>query len=352
MATLGLQEELEARGCVVVSTPLCDPERLKEVREAFDGHLKTSPELKDPKPGDGTWTPIKGGFAACGHPSSFHHPFVRRMRERVMALLLQGHIFPLRGKKLEQVFDRILYRIPGQSFSGEGEHRDNSPHARPGDVVFGSFLNLDDEPQFFECAPGTHTETSENYGFATIKDRTELDRLAPLFERVEVPPGCLVVFYERLVHKVAKSRATHIMRRMFFGWRITEQSESLFGGDQTLAWVEEQAVPKIKSDQLPVVFPSCYANFPRHFDELSEWSRETFVEACLYPHTVKSGKRLGECAQRVKANMHSLKKYGLDLHPAYDDDEKRILTPGSAWNLFTFDDDTKRRRFTAPGQES
>lgn len=350
METRNLQEDLKEYGYVVFKTPLCKPNRRESAVNAFNNHFKTSPELLDPNPDDSEWTPIKGGFAACGHPSSFHHPFVRKMREAVMAWLLRLDVMPLHGRRLEQLFDRILYRTVGQSFSGEGDHRDNSPHAKPGDDIFGSFVNLDNESQFFLCAPKTHTETSDNFGFATIKDAEELARLDPLFKRIEVPPGCMIVFYERIVHRVAKSEAKHTMRRIFFGWRITDHSDPMFGNDQTLDWIAEQAVPKIKSDQDPLVYPSCYWNFPRHFKELTKWSERTYARECIYQHTVKSGEFAGQKMARVKASMDSLSEYGLKLHAEYDEHEVRILFPRRKFELRTFFG--KRKRFDCPGPKA
>ena len=34
--------------------------------------------------------------------------------------------------------------------------------------------------------------------------------------------------------------------------------------------------------------------------------------------------------------MLSLKEYELPMHPEYDVDEKSIMTPQQAWNLYTF----------------
>lgn len=352
MATRDFQQRLKARGYVVVPTPLANPKRLANVIAAFDAHLKSSPEFKDARPDDPKWRPVLGGFAALGNPSSYHHRFVRLMREAMMAVLLDLDVLPTEGRLLEQVFDRLMMRFAGESPTAEGMHRDESPNAKDKDDIFGGWVNVDTTSQFFLCAPRTHLEVgSQNTGFAAIKDTAEVARLEPLFRSVEIPSGHCLVFYERLVHKVAKSPAQATMRRMFLGWRVTLHREPLFGNKTTLKWIEDQAVPKIKSSQDPRVWPSCYGNFPRNFDRLRDWSQDTFAPVCLHKHTIKSGARSGEQPMRVPATMKSLREYALPMHRAYDEHEIALLFPQRELKLHTFGS-KKRSRFVLPTEEA
>ena len=354
MSTHDFQSELVERGYVVVPTPLDpskNPPRLVETVAAFDTHFTTSPEFICGNVGDVDFMAVLGGFAACGNPSSFHDPFVRLMREQLHALILEEDVLPLRGRKCEKTFDRITLRRKGQTPTADPMHRDNAPNALGGDDVFGGWLNLDSTDQHFLCAPKTHTETVENFGFATIKDKSELERLRPLFTTVAIPPGHCLVFYERLVHRVAPTKAKHTMRRMHVGWRVTDSNEPLFGSEQTRAWVEDQAVPKIKSGQCPRVWPSCYGNYPKHFAQLSVWSKRTFAPECLVEHTIKQGTCKGMTFVRVNHQMKSLRAYGLPMHRGYDEPEKALLFPNRELYLRSFDHPNKRKRYLLPTED-
>ena len=169
------QAHLLREGWVVIPTSLgSDREKLDSVRDAFDEHFRQSPELLNARPEDPTWKNVLGGFAALGNPSSFHHKFVRKMREMCEAAVLDEDALPLNGRRLEQCFDRMMRRIPGESTDVESWHRDEALNTLPGDDIFGGWINLDNESQFFSCAPGTHTEDGvhdRNDGFARSRRR-------------------------------------------------------------------------------------------------------------------------------------------------------------------------------------
>ena len=339
------QAHLLREGWVVIPTSLkSDAEKLQQMRDAFDQHFRESPELLDPRPEDPTWKNILGGFAALGNPSSFHHPFVRAMREMCEAAVLDHDALPLNGRRLEQCFDRMMRRIPGESTDVESWHRDEALNTQPGDDIFGGWINLDNESQFFSCAPGTHNEPGardRNAGFARItspEEKAHYQAIAGAHGPVEIPPGHIMIFYERLVHEVLKVTATRIMRRLFLGWRTTSAREPLFGQQQMDAWIQSQAPPKIKSGQRPAIYPAAYYNFPRNFQRLTDFSVSVFVPACLYPHAVRSGAQAGTNWTRVERNMKGLADYNLPLHPAYDEHERNILFPSRRVQLRTFDD--------------
>ena len=84
------------------------------------------------------------------------------MREKLMAAVLDANAIPTEGRKLEQCFDRLLYRIPGQSPTAETMHRDEALCALEKDVVFGGWVNLSGMPQTFSCCPRTHKMVSTN----------------------------------------------------------------------------------------------------------------------------------------------------------------------------------------------
>ena len=343
------QAILELEGVVVVPTPLADQTTRTQIVQAFLQSIWESPEFAKPAPNDPTWKPMLGGFAAMANPSSFHHPTIRKLREMMTAAILDTDALPIKGRKLEKPFDRTLFRIPGETPTAESMHRDESTAALNSDVIFGGWVNLEDVPQYFSCCPRTHIEVgNQNKGFAKITSKEEKAKYRPLFRRVEIPPGCCVIFYERLVHEVVAIRSTRTMYRMFLGWRVTDAEEPLFGSQTTLGWISDQAVPKIKSGQDPPVWPSAYSNFPRNFQKLTDWSKRTFVPQCLYTQTVGgSGAAAGTQWVRVKAKMLSLRQYGLPMWPVYDQAETALLAPQRAWQLYTFDSPQARVGYAA-----
>jgi hypothetical protein len=340
------QAELVRNGFVVIPTPLGhDAQKLTQVQDAFDQHFRESPELKNARPEDPTWKNVLGGFAALGNPSSFHHPFVRLMREMCEAAVLDNDALPLGGRRLEQCFDRMMRRIPGESTDVESWHRDEALNTNPGDDIFGGWINLDAQPQYFSCAPGTHNEESardRNAGFAKItspEEKAHYQGMANANGLVAIPPGHILIFYERLVHEVLKVTATYTMRRLFLGWRATSAREPLFGQQQTDAWIQSQAPPKIKSGQKPAIYPTAYYNFPRNFQRLTDFSVSVFVPQCLYQHAVQSGAQAGTTWTRVERYMRGLADYaGLQMHPAYEPEERKLLFPSRRVQLRTFDD--------------
>ena len=359
------QRTLRQRGVVVVPTPLADAAARLNARRAFLAHLGESPEFRLPCPSstdtvDPTWQPVKGGFAALGNPSSFHHPWVREMREKVQAHLLDVDVLPMQSHDyLEQCFDRLMFRQPGQTPSAESLHRDEAKTAHPEDDVFGGWINFDDSDQHFSCVPETHTEVSGNRGFAKIEDPVDRARYKELLERVKIPPGHILVFYERIVHEVLANTASQLTMRMFFGWRLTNETSSLFGDEALREWIEDQAVPKIKSGQDPPVWPSSYSNFSRNFQTLTDWSKETWIPELLYTHAVADTAKSmpGSQWERVPARLPSLKALGQRLggcvkHRQYSKAEVAILKPTNKWSLRTFDSPDERVEIAAVTADS
>ncbi len=348
------QSILKQEGLVVVPTPLTDPALRQQVRQGFFQHIRESPEFRNPTPEDPEWKPVLGGFAAMANPSSFHHPWVRKLREMITAAILDTDAIPAEGRRIERTFDRLLYRIPGEQPSAESMHRDEAKTALDGDTVFGGWVNFDDEPQFFSCCPRTHQDVGgQNKGFAKIdKNEYEMYRNpAPGRPQgwvvVEIPPGTGMLFYERLVHEVNPAKATRLMMRMAMGWRVTDATEPLFANEMD-KWINDQGVPRIKSGQAPPVWPKAYSNFPRNFPTLTNWAKRTFVDKCLFlSNPVASGAAQGTQWIRVEANMLSLREYGLPMFPAYDTHEWRLLRPQRTWQLYTFGSPNKRVTYNA-----
>lgn len=348
------QQQLVKRGYVVVPTPLgSDPDMLARFQDDFDQHFRESPELCAPRPEDPEWRSCLGGFAAVGNPSSFHHPFVRKMREMCAATMLDNDVLPINGRLLEQCFDRIMRRIPGSMAGKDSWHRDESVNTVKGDDIFGGWINFDDQPQYFSCAPGSHTEVgTQNNGFAKLQDEDEVawyQSVADVHGQVMIPPGHILVFYERLVHEVVNQKATRIMKRLFLGWRVTMSPEPLFGIDQTTQWVKEQGVPRIKSGQASRTWPGILGSNTPGMESIRTFSANIYQPQCHEEFLIggKGTKFAGETHLRVRGSMRSLAAYKLPMHAEYHPAEFALLLPQRTWELFTFDSPIKRLRFKA-----
>lgn len=347
------QALLERDGFVVVPTALgSNPQMLDEIRAMFDLHFYESPELLNPRPSDNDWLSVQGGFGALGNPSSFHHPFVRGMREMCEGTILDADVLPLHGRRLEQCFDRLMRRVKGQAPMKESWHRDESMNTLPGDDIFGGWINLDLEPQYFSCAPGTHLEADardRNAGFAKITDpaaKARYQRMADAYGPVAIPPGHILVFYERLAHEVVSVKAKRLMRRMFLGWRATTAREPLFGTNVTNEWMTTQHPPMIKSGQKPQMYGDLHENC--HQGLLLKWSTAgIYVPQCISPKVITgtANRWVGQTHPRIHRYMKSLVDYGLPLHSAYDLAERMIMMPQYNVTIRTFDSPRFRVQF-------
>tara|TARA_B110000967_G_C18706868_1_gene470701 strand:- start:153 stop:638 length:486 start_codon:yes stop_codon:yes gene_type:complete len=161
------------------------------------------------------------------------------MREKMMAWMLDCDVLPVKGRLLEQCFDRLMYRIGGENVTGDSWHRDEAKNAKPNDDIFGGWVNLNDYSHYFSCVPYSHREAGkQNSGFAKITDSAEKLGLEKQKVIVEIPSGCCLVFYERLVHEVRKSAFPmgNTMIRMFLGWRVTDDEFPICGPEKTSTW--------------------------------------------------------------------------------------------------------------------
>jgi hypothetical protein len=354
------QELLKFHGVVVIPTALANPTLRAQIRADFYQHIRESPEFLNPTPEDPQWKPSLGGFGGMANPSSFHHPFARKLREMMVAEVLEADVLPLEGRPLEKVFDRFIFRNRGDTPTPESMHRDEAKTAVDGDTVFGGWVNLDDGDQFFSCAPRTHKSVgNQNKGFAKITNPAEKAFYRNKFELIRIPAGHLVIFYERLVHEVRAVKATSRMLRLMLGWRISDATEPLFGSALTLDWVRRQGVPYLKSGQHTPIFPQIYPNL--FWRRMGPWSTRMFQPQCLTLHTIQESS-VGDAGQtywrpivddlgKDKRSMLSLQEYGLPLHPAYDEHELRLLYPQREWMLYTFASPNVRVKYVAPTPE-
>ena len=276
-----------------------------------------------------------GGFGALGNPSSFHHPDVQKWRNRIKKkilmplfrqyVLLKG--FSTETTKLEKLYDRINVRC--ESFgqpTKESWHRDiydgqkyglrdlprsiDGRHTKYPDEIFGGWVNLSDANQHFICIMGSHkgdeafAAQQRGGGFAElsekeIREQRVEERLARQANRkigtcrtngdghVIVPPGAMVIFYQRLLHSVAGGKQPREPNlRIFNGVRLTGERNALFDHESVII---NNAVPRIPSGQIPPMYSQNHYGFFSRTPRYRDWGASTFKNACLFERKLPSG---------------------------------------------------------------
>ena len=313
-------------GFVVI--PCLDQNDLKNYRSKIDNMLMNMPEFKPHQKVLSRY--VMGGFSALGNPGSFHNMIMRELRERAHVRCFEevfNHFLKTdKNLKFEQVIDRFMFRPRGASPSAESWHRDESLFAEDSDTIFGGWLNLDDEDQIFSCVPGTHRDTSKNKGFAKISNKSDIENFNKTKKQVQIPPGHVLVFYERMVHEVVSKKKKFDMYRLFLGWRLTYSDKSLIDNLDVL--LKNQAIIPIKSGQLPPMYSKMHWNFPKQRDALEKFSM-AFKDSILTQRIVKQGNDKGRIYKVVPLHMKSLNEMGLRLYPNYTKLELDMYFPAS-----------------------
>lgn len=355
-------DHLEKEGWVVIP---CLGEKVSMFKHNIDfkNALSIMPEFKGGRPlqmlRDGTPF-VKGGMAALGNPSSFHNSYVRNIRQWAHNAALKQVFLPIlqKDKRLlfEQDIDRMLFRRPPAKPGAESWHRDESLNAKEGDTIYGGWINLDTEPQYFSGCPKSHLEPDamrRNQGFAKI-DKKDYDRYKAMRKKITIAPGDIFIFYERMVHEVLPSAKKKDQCRLFLGWRTTYQSTPLV--EDLLQRLDEKAVMPIKSGQIPAMYSRMHwltnrvskKGKPGQRDQLAEWSKN-FEPQCLEVKTVKSGADAGKQWRVVHQRMKSLKQYRLldDFNargsyiPVYGSEEIALLFPNRKWRVYQIESTTE-----------
>jgi hypothetical protein len=270
----------------------------------------------------GVSTQTLGAFGALGTPSSQNNPAVRELRKLAHIRTVKSVWHTIAGRRnLEQLVDRTCIRTTKQP--KESWHRDETPFAPKDDEIFGGWINLGEQSNYFSCAKGTHTEPRGTGGFAKIVDSAPFDARRT---KVEVPPGCIIIFYEHLAHEVCSAAVKTLDVRLFVGWRLTAKEKPLI--PDIAKRLDEQGTITIKSGQeCPMYAALHWTNWRK---KLAEFSTQ-FRPECKTIRTVASGAHAGERLCVVYRFMPSLKAMGLPLFPAYTEEEKALHSPGSSW---------------------
>ena len=353
--------ELEKHGAVVLPVFAGESRAAQEARvfEAMDEF----PEYK--RPGRKVQR-VLGGFGALGNPASFHHPVIQDLRATVkenVSIPLFKAYRRRAGLRLEVLFDRICVRCDQfGSVTKEAWHRDIYDGPKYGlrrlpdrDEIFGGWINLSDEDQRFVGILGSHASDAardaqrRGGGFAQLApDQVRAEgverRLAEQANRtfgllkadgnghLLVPPGHMLIFFQRLVHSVAGGKQPKEPQlRLFFGHRLTTEETPLFPLDAVLV---NNAVPRIPSGQVPPMYSQNHYAFFSTTPHYRDWGATTFKPECLFRRQTTSGvaystpgsKDDHDRAANLQRTMPSLSAMGLDVYP-YSARTKRALTP-------------------------
>lgn len=320
-----MNQQLETHGYLVIPTDMIGGSQVDQMMNT----LHTFPEFKSD-----TKTFVLGGYSGLGNPASFHNPFIRDLRLKVMK-----HMVPVFSDyvaqlptpdvwNVEQIAHRLMYRQKGMSASKESWHRDETPNAKLSDKTFGGWWNLDDTPQYFSCVPGTHKGVRGHSGFAGIKDKNEKAQYNASKKKVEIPPGHILLFYEHIVHEVLSTKAKADQHRLFLGWRVTKENDPIHANlEQRLG---DQAVMSLKSNQNPPMYSLLHWTNWRQ--KIVDFSTQVHP-ACTEDRVVMSGKDKDKTYRVVHRFMHSLKDYGFELYPPYTHEEIEVLKPNKQWTI-------------------
>jgi hypothetical protein len=330
-------------------------DQLPGLREEFNRALRTAPEFNADI--DNLYT--LGGFGALGgFPTAWHAQIFRKIRADVTrafapvasAYIINENIGGIEYN-LETIPDRPGIRYISQKADRETWHRDVTPRDKlcnENDVIFGGWVNLGVESQYFSFIPGSHRdnslyEFSANPGFATVKDKDQLKQLDSKKFIIEIKPGEAVAFPQHILHEVLSIKATSVNYRQFVGFRLTESMQPLNNLD-----IENQGVHPLPSGQIPRNYSknhgSCFLEkrftlIPDQKDfklNVQEWSQRTFKPELIQTYTRNSGARKGETYKVVPSTLASLKELGLPLYPEYSQIELDLIRP-TPFNYETID---------------
>lgn len=309
---------LEKEGYVVI--PFANTEQLLRLQKRFDATLDEFIVFKSIQTCKKIGF-VLGGFSALGNAESFHNLFVRQLREWCMSHLMT-HIFTnYKDYNVEQIIDRMMYRPIGFTPSRESWHRDESPNAKQDDKMFGGWLNLNSQNQYFSALPKTHQDVHGHKGFATIRDKKEKKQYNNKKKIVTIPPGHILVFYENIIHEVLSRKTKYVQKRVYLAWRLTKSMEPYFPDIQIL--LDQQSVMPLKSLQIPPMYAKLHWTNWR--DKIKHFSHN-IIEQCKETKKVKYGKHKGDSHYITKRFLPPLTTYTSNYTP-YSTQERTMYKP-------------------------
>lgn len=305
---------------------------LPELQKEFISTCNDFPEFKN----NSSKQYVLGGFSALGNPSSFHNPLVRKLRQWCMVAVLPYMRFLSEGRKLEQTFDRMMYRPAGLSPTSESWHRDEAPLALDDDITFGGWLNLDSTSQWFSCVEKTHSLKGIHKG--GFKKVNKQQVLKDEKKRIEVLPGHILLFYETILHEVLSVKKTFDSMRLFLGWRLTYNDKPLYASN--IDTTKNFSVPRLKSGQIPPMYSNMH--WINWLNELESFSQKRMIDKCLHQLYRNSTKTTHTVVMRFLPSLVDLK---LQTPPKYESHEIHMLIPHKSWKLLIPGETKKYKKY-------
>jgi hypothetical protein len=189
--------------------------------------------------------------------------------------------------------------------------------------------------------PGAHTDdivmtkANSESGFAT------LEALRGAIHKIAVPPGHIVLFFQRIRHIVNPSRRKTDSYRQFRCWRLfctaEGDPEPLNGSHETAAAIRDFGVPRLPSRQIPPLYGSNHMSaflFRGDRNDPIAWSAARFPPFLSENRVCSSGKNRHRSYRIVPRYLPSLRAFDLHEHyPAYTDAETAVVMPSRRWEL-------------------
>lgn len=354
-------EQLKRIGATII--PIIPLKKIQKYRRQFLSTLESFPEYARSKTNptlnskDEKLVYVLGGFAALGNPSSFHNPFVRKLRRKAFEKakpLFSDYMKGLSCEnkentdsiRLQTLVDRMMYRLKGQKAVAESWHRDVIPKkkSKKGDVFFGGWINCDAMDQHFSFIPGSHINVVPyelDEGFATLQKYLEknlpkgsdikkkIKKITSYKTKFAIPPGHMIIFPQYILHEVVATPAKIDMMRLFTGWRLTTLTTSekplypmrLFENQNVIPLPGGMSPPMYSSNHVSYFLNKEFQLAPGIKSTLLEWSNNTFKKKLLVEKTGK----IGKYTVIPRTEMSGLKEmFPNKMYPPYDDKEKSI----------------------------
>lgn len=282
-------------------------DRPSELNKLFWGTVSEMPEFFTKIEKNQTVHPkmVLGGFGALANPSSFHHANVRKLRYLAKAAArprvaewantTQHDVIRRNSSnlKFECLFDRMCIRSKFQGKpQSEAWHRDifsvrtvndkkTAYEERPDkmvlpkgplkdDVLLGGFMNCDETATIYlSCVPGNYQLFMPGGGFMPLTSE-EIKQMDGVRASIPIPPGHAIIFFQGLLHEIVSTTPRDLPTpRLFIGFRVTLDNESLFTDSIRNEWIKNGIVPRIPSGQIPPAWGKSHVNF--HGEKIQEF---------------------------------------------------------------------------------
>ena len=174
---------------------------------------------------------------------------------------------------------------------------------------------------------GSHLDTTiknTKSGFAKLESNNNISLVKSVLTVVEVPPGCVILFPQQILHEVLNKKLDHTSFRLFTGWKIGPKTRNMpfsyysnkVFDDMTVVNLPGGGEPRVYSDYHGSVYLKKPFEVVQSKEKIStvEWMKKVFkpiaFEGEVVPKTMKSLKEMG---------------FG-SVYPTYTPEEKEMYT--------------------------